>query len=98
MGEQQHRDDDPRQQVSEDNLKEAEVSIECEGGSADDCKGAGFSGDDGKTDGPPWGGAAAQEIIAEGLLAGAKSGAKPRNAGQVGDDDTQIENVHGKRR
>src|ERR1035438_9478208 len=96
LGKEQDGDHDAGQQVAEDHLEEAEVAVEGEGGGADDGQGAGFGGDYGKADGPPRGGAPAQEIVAEALLAGAKTGAEPGDGGQVGENDGQVETVHAK--
>src|ERR1017187_4463918 len=65
LGKEQDRNHDAGQQGAEDDLQEAEVAVEGEGGCADDGGGAGFGGDDGQADGPPRGGTPAQEIVAD---------------------------------
>jgi hypothetical protein len=62
--------------------------------SADDSQGAGLGGDDGEADGPPRGCAAAQEVVAETFLAVAEARPEPGDAGQICEDDCQIEVAH----
>ena len=70
---QQVADDDASHEIAHHQLQEGEVGIVGQAGHADDGEGAGFGGDDGERDGPPWNIAIGEEVIAQGTLPLAKA-------------------------
>src|SRR5262245_20692038 len=94
MGKQEDGDHDPREQVSEDDLQEAEISVEGQGRGADDGEGAGFRGYDGEADRPPRRGASSEEVVGEVFLSGAETGSEPRDGDQVPEDNRKIDVTH----
>ena len=91
---QQHGNHDAGQQVAEDDLQESQVAGEGQGRRAHDGQGAGFGGDDGKADGPPGGGSATQEVVAQALSPAAEARAEPGDGHQVEQDHPEIEVAH----
>jgi hypothetical protein len=69
LREQQEADDDASDQVSEDDLEEAEVVVVGEAGDADDGERAGLGGDDGERDRPPGNVAVGEEVVAQRAMA-----------------------------
>jgi hypothetical protein len=69
LREQQEADDDASDQVSEDDLEEAEIVVVGEAGDADDGERAGLGGDDGERDRPPGNVAVGEEVVAQRAMA-----------------------------
>ena len=101
-GKEQEDDKDAAYEIAEDELKEGQVGGVGDGGSADDGKGGSFGGDDGESERPPGGSAAAEEIVerdgvavtlagADGFFGAAEMHAERGDGEEVGDDDGQVE-------
>ncbi len=78
-------------EVSENQLKERQVSRESQCRSADDGERGSFRGDNRKRQCPPGRRAAAQKIVANRALASAKRNAERGDAGQVNGDQDKVE-------
>jgi hypothetical protein len=106
FGQEDKRDDDASDHVTEDDLKEAEVAGESYAGNGDDGEDRGFGGDNGEGYGPPGNGIVGEEVILEGLFRFAVGAggygfaeAKPEegDAEQIGNDECEIEGVEARR-
>ena len=97
MGEKENGDEYPCRQVSEHHLEEPQVAVEGQGRCADDGEGAGLGGNDGKTDCPPRGPFAAEEVVLQRFLGSPESRSEPGDAQQVDEDHGKVRVAHGKR-
>lgn len=93
MRKQNEADDDAADGVSEDELEKHEVGVISEAGRADDGECAGFSGDDGKADGPPGYVAVGEKVVAQGALFFAEAQAKEGDPDEIDSNDGEIEFV-----
>ena len=101
-GEKKQHDEDAADQIADDQLNESHVSGVGDGGRADDGERRGFRGDDGKGEGPPGSGFAAEKIVeADGFaifagdvfFAAAEAHAESGYGEEIGDDDGEVERV-----
>jgi hypothetical protein len=88
------RNHDAGQQIAEDQLQKPQVAREGERRCADDRQGAGLGRDDRQANSPPGRAPAAQEVVAQALLAATEPRSEPGDAHQVGQDYRQIEVMH----
>ncbi len=96
LGQEEQSDDDAAEEITEDELEEAEVAAEGERRSADDGESTGFGGDDREGDSPPGSVATAEKVIFESRLFIFKLRAKPGDKNQVESDDRKVGGAHGK--
>ncbi len=99
-GEEKQHDENAADEIAEDELKKGEIAAVGDGGCTDDGERGGFRGNDGEGDGPPRRSAAAEEVIADILLAAAEIDAECGDGKEVGKDDDEVEgmDVHEVRR
>jgi hypothetical protein len=88
----EHRNHDAAEHVSDHDLQKAEVAGEGDAGHGDDGEGGGFGRDDGERDGPPGDGVVGQEIALEravlrDALALAEAEPEERDGDEIGRDD-----------
>ena len=93
MRQQQKADDDAADHVSHDYLQEGEIGVVRQTGDTDDRQRAGFSCNDGESDGPPGNIAARKKVIAQRALLLAEAQAEKGDARQIESDDRKIEFV-----
>ena len=86
--------DDAADQVSDDQLQESEVGVVGESGHADDGECAGFGGDDGECNSPPWDVAVGEKVVAQRTLLLPKAQSEKRDAREIGCDDREVEEGH----
>ncbi len=91
LRQEQGRDHDARQQISEDQLQKLEVPGKRERGGADDGERAGFGRHDGQRDGPPGRVAAAQKVVLQIALALAEMRSEPGDRDQVERNRSQVQ-------
>ncbi len=89
----QQRNDDATEQVTEDQLQKLKVSAtrESDAGNRDESDRRGFGRNDRKGHSPPRHGTIAEKVVARGLLLAAKPGPKQNDPDQVAEDDDEIE-------
>jgi len=95
LGQKNQRDNDARQQVAEHHLQEDEAAGIGERRRADDREGACFGRDDGERNGPPGSGPAAEEVIFQGSAGFGEARPKPRDGGEIGGNNREIDVAHG---
>jgi hypothetical protein len=83
-------EDNAGNDVTDNDLDERNISAISRRGNTDDGERAGFGGDDGKANAPPWSIFAAKEVVACVLLVFAEPNAKANHSGKVKNDDEPI--------
>ena len=102
-GEKKEDNEDAADQIADDQLNEGQVPGVGDGGRADDGERGGFRSDDGKGEGPPGSGFAAEKIVetdgfaifaGDVFFAAAEAHAKSGYGEEIGDDDGEVERVN----
>src|SRR4051812_3403857 len=88
-----NREDDPPDHIAHDHLDKGDISAIGHGWNTDDRERAGFGGNNGKADAPPWNIFAPQKIIASVSLVFAEPHPEADDARQVNGNDQPIGSV-----